>query len=97
MPLLIVVRRVILRDHSLFQRTGEESYVYHERLPASTYKLAKIIHEPWWANNFNAVTYLRHSSKTLAKLERASMETQWYCSLGMGPFDSINEDYHETG
>ena len=74
LPLLINVRKVICHDHSLFQRTGEESYNYHVGRPTSTYKPAKIIHEPWWANNFNAVTYLQHSSKILAKLERFSME-----------------------
>ena len=40
LPLLIVVRTVILCDHSLYQRTGEEPYSYDGRHPASKYKPA---------------------------------------------------------
>ena len=46
LPLLTVVRRVILRGHSLHERTSDEFYSYQGRLPANTSKPASVISKP---------------------------------------------------
>ena len=72
LSLLIVVRRVILRGHSLYERTGDEVYSYEGRLPAITSKPVSVVRKSWWADNFNVASYLGNSSKTIVKLkERA--------------------------
>ena len=86
LPLLTVVRRVILRGHSLHERTSDGFYSYEERLPASTYKPALVISKRWWADDFNAATYLGHSSKTIVKLEERAWKPSCIVHWALGPF-----------